>query len=526
MKALIISVVFFFLLVISVKAQNVGIGTTTPVTKLDIVSGNNWDVVNGEGDVRIGNASYRLKIGLATGGGGAGATSIMQFGQPNGYNVLSLGSQGYNILQLNGGLNSAGIGTDNPGGKLEVTSLSGLPQLMITQQSTGDYARIRFRNGNTAATTHFFDAAAYISSTAVSGDKLSFFHNVAGDVLTITGDGFTGIGTNTPAGRLEVARNTITPQIIATQTDGNEYARFRLRNNNSLSNNRNWDVAGFISSGAASADRFVVYNPSAGNILTITGDGLTGLGTNTPGGKLDITSTSGAPQLQLFQGSTGDYSRIRLKNGNSNATNRYYDIAAFISNTAAGDDRLNFFAAGGNGDILGLAGNGAYYVNGSAGLPGQVLKSAGTAGPTTWVAPMQVTKTDVALCTYAQNEASSDKAFSSGGTATITVHQNSQLMISAHMEGRNSMSGCPLIGSCMTIASIKIYIDGVEKVISNWGITYFVEGNWDHTIHMDLSNAVCTVGPGTHTVELRVARTGTFPLSVSLNYMSVMSFPQ
>lgn len=515
-----------FLSVTSLNAQNVGIGTPTPLTKLDILGGNNWDLVNGEGDVRIGNGTYRLKIGLATGGGGAGATGIMQFGAPNGYNVLSIGSQGNNILQLNGNLASAGIGTDNPGGKLEITSLSSVPQLMITQQSTGDYARIRFRNGNTATSTHFFDAAAFISATSVSGDKLSFFHNVAGDVLTLTGDGFAGIGTNTPTGRLEVARNTITPQIIATQTDGNEYARFRLRNNNSVSNNRNWDLGGFISSGAASADRFVIYNPGAGNILTITGDGLTGLGTNTPGGKLDVTSTSGAPQLQLFQGSAGDYSRIRLKNGNSNATNRYYDIAAYISNTAAGDDRLNFFAAGGNGDVLGLAGNGAYYVNGNAGLPGQVLKSAGTAGPATWVDPMQVTKTDVANLSYAQNEASSDKPFSAGGTATITVHQNSQLMISAHMEGYNFMSGCPLIGTCVTNASLKIYIDGVEKQISNWGIHYFVEGNWDHFTHMELSNAVCSVGPGTHTVELRVARTGTFPLSVSLNYLTVMSIPQ
>lgn len=90
-------------------SQNVGVGTVTPVTKLDVAGGNNWDLVNGEGDIRLGNSTYRLKIGLATGGGGAGATGIMQYGAPGGYNVLSLGSQGVNLLQLNGGLTNVTI---------------------------------------------------------------------------------------------------------------------------------------------------------------------------------------------------------------------------------------------------------------------------------------------------------------------------------------------------------------------------------------------------------------------------------
>ena len=37
-----------------------------------IQGGNNWDVTGGEGDFRVGNASYRFKIGVANSGGGAG----------------------------------------------------------------------------------------------------------------------------------------------------------------------------------------------------------------------------------------------------------------------------------------------------------------------------------------------------------------------------------------------------------------------------------------------------------------------
>jgi hypothetical protein len=47
----------------------VAIGTTTPLAPLHI-RGGNWDVDNGEGDFRIGDASNRLIIGTATGGGG------------------------------------------------------------------------------------------------------------------------------------------------------------------------------------------------------------------------------------------------------------------------------------------------------------------------------------------------------------------------------------------------------------------------------------------------------------------------
>jgi len=99
---------------------NIGIGSTVPVTKLDITGGNNWDLVNGNGDVRIGNNSYRLKIGVALGGGGAGAVGIMQQGQTGGYNVLSIGAQGSYLLFINGSSQNVGIGTDSPGYKLTV----------------------------------------------------------------------------------------------------------------------------------------------------------------------------------------------------------------------------------------------------------------------------------------------------------------------------------------------------------------------------------------------------------------------
>src|SRR4029079_1832033 len=73
-----------------------------------------------EGDVRIGNSTYRLKIGVALGGGGAGAVGLMQYGSPTGYNVMMLGAQGNGIIYLNGNTGRLGVGTDNPSEKLSV----------------------------------------------------------------------------------------------------------------------------------------------------------------------------------------------------------------------------------------------------------------------------------------------------------------------------------------------------------------------------------------------------------------------
>ena len=67
----------------------VGIGQSAPANRLDVATLNNWDLTNTEGDMRVGDATYRLKFGIANAGGGAGAASIAAVG---GVNTLKLGS--------------------------------------------------------------------------------------------------------------------------------------------------------------------------------------------------------------------------------------------------------------------------------------------------------------------------------------------------------------------------------------------------------------------------------------------------
>jgi Phage Tail Collar Domain len=126
------------LLILFCNAQNVGIGTAAPVTRLDVAGINGWNVSAGEGDMRIGNSSYRLKFGVALGGGGAGAANIMQYGQPGGFNVLSLGAQGNQLLFVNGGSGGVGIGTASPTSLLQVNGTTTTTNLVVNGTGSGN----------------------------------------------------------------------------------------------------------------------------------------------------------------------------------------------------------------------------------------------------------------------------------------------------------------------------------------------------------------------------------------------------
>jgi hypothetical protein len=99
------------------RSSYMGIGTSNPVTRLDVGGLNNWDLTNTEGDMRVGNGTYRIKFGIALSGGGAGAATIRSAG---GIERLNLGAGNLNLLTLNGALGNVGIGTETPSQKLHV----------------------------------------------------------------------------------------------------------------------------------------------------------------------------------------------------------------------------------------------------------------------------------------------------------------------------------------------------------------------------------------------------------------------
>ncbi len=92
---------------------NVGIGVIEPKSQLD-VKGGDWNLDAGNpGDLRIGSTSHNFRIGVATGGGGAGITRLYSSAQ------LILGSVNEAQMQIDKD-GETGFGTNNPDQKVHV----------------------------------------------------------------------------------------------------------------------------------------------------------------------------------------------------------------------------------------------------------------------------------------------------------------------------------------------------------------------------------------------------------------------
>jgi hypothetical protein len=135
--------------------SRVGIGNVTPVNRLDVGGLNNWDLTNTEGDMRIGNSTYRLKFGVALNGGGAGAAGIMQTG---GAGVLNIGANNKNIVQVNGS-----------GNYIDLTNISGGIRI---NGNAGTAGQVLQSNGNNVAPK--WSSKPYFVEINQQGDENSY----------------------------------------------------------------------------------------------------------------------------------------------------------------------------------------------------------------------------------------------------------------------------------------------------------------------------------------------------------------
>jgi hypothetical protein len=233
---------------------NVGIGTTNPVTTLDIqgnVPSNNAVVARIKNLNATGYGSLRVQADQANGlemdsfGSGMSGSSTYNTG-PNGVAIvnvnnaaLALGTNNAGVIYINN--SKVGIGTASPGNSLEIakgasyTEIVGSPNnpsIRIRNTNSANFnekAEVQFVVGNslypTAAITDLY--TSWVSPGASSGNigsDLVFSTRASTDTVNtltermrITGSGNVGIGTTNPSNTLDVGGG----DLVVNSTSGN-----------------------------------------------------------------------------------------------------------------------------------------------------------------------------------------------------------------------------------------------------------------------------------------------------------------
>ncbi|MCB0628302.1 MAG: tail fiber domain-containing protein [Lewinella sp.] len=171
----------------------VGIGTKKPLGLLHV-----------EGDLFVNSAKGAIDFGYPN-NGNQWHLSTLNGGEDLQFFSKADGSTANNrrmILKQNGQL---GIGNITaPNGQVEIESNSAVLNAQLTlTESANDYARLTFRN--TVATAKFWTIAAYTANNAAN-EKLNFYHNITGDIMTIQGQGNIGLNETSPTARLHIGQ--------------------------------------------------------------------------------------------------------------------------------------------------------------------------------------------------------------------------------------------------------------------------------------------------------------------------------
>jgi len=296
------------------NSQKVGIGTTSPSDKLS---------VNGSIGVEYGGylGFYRYPGVSHTFAADGFTTSMFGIGSGvfTGRTNAGLAVSGYDQIRLytNNGerlridtSGNVGIGTTNPTAKLHVYGAVGTNEFVTFSNATsGGIIQLGFQQNDTDGLHH----RAYIRSSKDSngniGGRLDFYvreHSTASQafVMTMRSNQNVGIGTDSPDYTLSVKKDVVddwVAQIANTATGGH----------NGL----------LIDAGDGANGEILRLRTSAGDSkVSFLSNGNVGIGTTSPGAKLEVVGAPSAAWMNLINGDETAFRLTTYNNGTNNGS--------------------------------------------------------------------------------------------------------------------------------------------------------------------------------------------------------------
>lgn len=337
---------------------NVGIGTSAPGSKLEVSAGANSNgalKVSATGTVAGNFASMNFETGTAAWTVGTEAS--------NGRFFIYSNAAAQDQLRLTGGANAGvelyakgtgviswytagsqerirvdsaglvGIGTSAPGYRVDVASGASSNALRLTTDAGVDVIAL-FKRGTTDVAT----VAGVFDGLNLKGHQVIRFDTGASERMRVDANGNLALGTSSASARLQVQGNT-TPDVAFFQQSGtnsaivtvnqsdapgtNASARpvVSLRKGGTTMFNLSCDggsstqgLTYFESFGTASGQIFITNGSER---MRLDASGNLGLGTSTPGVRLDVQGGAGVEAQVL---SSGSVARVRVKDSAGNAS--------------------------------------------------------------------------------------------------------------------------------------------------------------------------------------------------------------